>query len=108
MLTHHCHALECVVPTDPVELMCSRHWSMVPPALAAAVIDLYRPGQEIDKQPTGEYVIAAFRAIYAVAVTEGTATTAEADHMIDVISRRAGKLVRVLRRFAEPTTATAH
>ncbi len=52
-------------------LMCGRHWVMVPPELQTAVYREYRPGQEIDKKPTHDYLVAMWRAIFAVAQKEG-------------------------------------
>ncbi|MCW2690001.1 MAG: hypothetical protein JWR37_4891 [Mycobacterium sp.] len=47
--------------------MCPLHWSMVPPALRQAIKATYRPGQEIDKTPSAEYLSVATAAIAAVA-----------------------------------------
>lgn len=52
-------------------LMCSRHWFMVPMALRAAVWRTYRPGQCDDKRPSEAWHRAADDAIDAVARKEG-------------------------------------
>lgn len=50
--------------------MCGPHWRMVPRALQRDVWLHYRPGQEIDKNPTPAYLDAADAAIRAVAQRE--------------------------------------
>lgn len=50
--------------------MCLRHWRMVPVELQRAVWATYRPGQEVNKQPSREYLEAARAAINAVAAKE--------------------------------------
>jgi len=69
-MAHRCHANGCEVEVPPKILMCRRHWFMVPIALREAVWASYRPGQEIDKRPTAEYLDAADAAIAAVAGSE--------------------------------------
>jgi hypothetical protein len=44
---------------------------MVPPKLQTAVYREYRPGQETDHKPTHEYLVAMWRAVFAVAQKEG-------------------------------------
>jgi hypothetical protein len=78
-MSHHCHARGCPVPVAPKFLMCGRHWRRVPLHLQAAVWRHYRPGQEVDKQPTPAYLLAAEQAIMAVAVREGRYTQEWAD-----------------------------
>jgi hypothetical protein len=63
---HTCHAMGCDRYTPPRYLMCARHWAMVPANLQAQVNQLYRPGQEVDKQPSPGYLNAARAAIAAV------------------------------------------
>lgn len=70
-MAHLCHAVGCKVNVPPKMLMCLRHWRMVPKALQAQVWATYRPGQEIDKRPTQEYLTASNAAIDAVAKKEG-------------------------------------
>jgi len=50
--------------------MCKKHWYMVPKVLRDRVWDTYVPGQEIRKDPTSEYLVAANAAIEAVALRE--------------------------------------
>lgn len=55
-------------------LMCSHHWYMVPKSLQDAVWATYVAGQEVRKDPTREYLVAARNAINAVAEKEGKPT----------------------------------
>lgn len=68
---HTCHAIGCNLIVPPRMLMCLRHWRMVPKALQADVWATYRPGQEIDKQPSEAYRLAQRAAIDAVAQKGG-------------------------------------
>ena len=71
MAEHLCHAIGCTTPVDPAKLMCLRHWRKVPKHLAWAVYRNYRPGQEIDKNPSDAYLRVSQMAIDAVAKREG-------------------------------------
>jgi hypothetical protein len=51
--------------------MCARHWRMVPKHIQREIWATYRPGQEIDKRPSAEYMAAQRRAIDAVKDIEG-------------------------------------
>ena len=68
---HLCHARGCARPVPPRLLMCLRHWRMVPPEIQKLVWKHYRPGQEIDKCPSREYLAVMKRAIDSVAEQEG-------------------------------------
>jgi len=70
-VSHLCHAEACTAVVSPKRLMCPRHWRMVPRHLQSAVWANYRPGQEIDKNPSSDYLTAHLRAVNAVAVAEG-------------------------------------
>lgn len=63
---HRCHARRCDIAVPPSELMCIKHWRMVPEVLRDAIWATYRRGQEIDKNPSEAYLDAAFAAIEAV------------------------------------------
>jgi len=52
-------------------LMCLPHWRLVPADLQREVYRTYRKGQEVDKQPSAEYLVAQRAAIRAVAEKEG-------------------------------------
>jgi hypothetical protein len=69
-MRHLCHAENCRTEVPPSMLMCRKHWRMVPYKLQKAVWALYVPGQEIRKDPTGEYLEVAQEAIDAVAAKE--------------------------------------
>jgi len=63
---HRCHAIGCTVAVEPRIFMCRRHWRMVPRDVRKAIWANYRPGQEIDKRPTREYLRVAALAKQAV------------------------------------------
>ncbi|HLO87207.1 MAG TPA: hypothetical protein VK203_19675 [Nostocaceae cyanobacterium] len=63
---HLCHVPGCNVEVPPKLLMCKPHWNLVPPLLKAEVCRCYRPGQEITKTPTAEYLKASRQAINSV------------------------------------------
>jgi hypothetical protein len=67
---HLCHAENCTVEVPPRLLMCGKHWAMVPKPEQREVWRTYREGQEIRKDPSREYLLAARAAIRAVAQRE--------------------------------------
>lgn len=67
---HVCHALRCSMPVEPRLMMCKRHWEMVPKTLQQAVWEHYRQGQERDKQPSIQYLLAQRAALRYVATAE--------------------------------------
>jgi hypothetical protein len=67
---HLCHARGCGRAVPPRMLMCLAHWRLVPRPLQEAVWATYVPGQEVRKDPTGEYLAAARAAVDAVAARE--------------------------------------
>jgi hypothetical protein len=69
-IPHTCHARGCSVRVPPKLLMCARHWRMVPPQTKADIWAHYRPGQEVDKRVTKEYLFAMEMAINCVAAAE--------------------------------------
>lgn len=82
-MNHHCHAIGCPTPCPPEFLMCRPHWKMVPLPLQRDVWNHYRVGQCDDKNPSGEWMIAAERAIVAVAVREKRLTPAQAQERVE-------------------------
>lgn len=70
MPTHVCHATGCKTPVPPKMFMCKRHWYMVPKELRDRIWATYRPGQEVTKDPSMEYLNTAMEAIKAVAEKE--------------------------------------
>lgn len=67
---HYCHATNCTRQVQPRFLMCPKHWKMVPMALKDAVWEHYKKGQEITKDPSHAYLVAAQAAIDAVYARE--------------------------------------
>lgn len=64
--SHHCIMSNCAQEIPANRLMCRPHWKMVPQELQRAVWKHYRPGQEVDRNLSCDYMIAAKRAIEAV------------------------------------------
>lgn len=58
-MTHTCHWPGCEVAVPPKLWGCKRHWYALPARLRADILRHYRPGQEIDKRPSAEYVAVA-------------------------------------------------
>lgn len=58
-MTHTCHWPRCGKEIAPRLWGCSRHWFRLPFALRRRISGTYRPGQEIDKRPSPEYIEAA-------------------------------------------------
>jgi hypothetical protein len=69
-MNHACHAEGCEEEIPPRMHMCLRHWRMVPEIVRQLVWKHYRPGQEIDKQPSTEYLATIFVSISCVAFRE--------------------------------------
>jgi hypothetical protein len=61
-----CHAIGCDKPVAPKFLMCGAHWRRVPVDIQRRIWKHYRPGQEIDKRPTAEYLAVMKEAIESV------------------------------------------
>lgn len=70
-MSHTCHATGCGKPVAPKFLMCGKHWAMVPKPQQAEIWRHYRPGQEVDKRPSGAYLTVMKVAIDTVALAEG-------------------------------------
>lgn len=56
---HHCHWPDCTAKVPPAMWGCKRHWYALPLTLRRAIWRTYRPGQEIDKRPSAEYLAVA-------------------------------------------------
>ncbi|MGI9507139.1 MAG: hypothetical protein ACR2RE_29205 [Geminicoccaceae bacterium] len=63
MIEHTCHAIGCEKAVPPKMFMCKYHWFMLPKSLRNEIWKAYRPGQEIDKTPSEDYLMAAKEAI---------------------------------------------
>lgn len=59
MSAHTCHWPGCPVEVPPKRWGCRGHWFALPTILRARIWLAYRPGQEIDKKPSVEYLQAA-------------------------------------------------
>ncbi len=70
-MPHTCHAIGCETPVPPVMHMCKPHWRMVSALNKSRLLAAYRPGQENDKRPTGDYCRAAALTISEVARKDG-------------------------------------
>lgn len=58
-MAHTCHWPGCPVEVPPKLWGCRPHWYALPVGLRSAIWKAYRPGQEIDKNPSREYVAVA-------------------------------------------------
>ena len=56
---HTCHHPRCELEVPPRLLACRAHWFQLPRHLRQAIWDAYRPGQEVDKEPSDAYLEAA-------------------------------------------------
>ncbi len=56
---HACHWPGCSVQVPPAMWGCRAHWARVPRQLRRRLWNAYRPGQEVDLQPSSAYVDAA-------------------------------------------------
>lgn len=69
-MSHHCHADNCGKKIPPKLLFCLRHWGMLPKPFQNDIWRHYRPGQEVDKKPSREYMKAQTAARWVVAMLE--------------------------------------
>lgn len=53
---HTCHWPGCDARVPPKLWGCRLHWYSLPPHLRQKIWQAYRPGQEIDKRPSPEYI----------------------------------------------------
>lgn len=56
---HFCHWPGCRETVPPKLFACKPHWYSLPLLIRRAIFQAYRPGQEIDKKPSAEYIAAA-------------------------------------------------
>ena len=69
-MKHLCHAHGCRKAVPPKLLMCLKHWKMLPKNFQDDIWATYVPGQEIQKNPTKEYLKAQHRAVIMVLMKE--------------------------------------
>jgi hypothetical protein len=55
-VSHTCHWPGCTMPVSPAMWGCKTHWFRLPHRLRARIWATYRPGQEVDKKPSKEYI----------------------------------------------------
>ena len=58
-MAHTCHWPGCPVEVPPKMWGCKTHWFMLPKKLRDWIWATYRPGQEITKDPSEDYMDAA-------------------------------------------------
>lgn len=66
-MSHRCHAIGCEREVPPAMFACRTHWYTLPKWMRDAILREYRPGQEIDKNPSARYVAVASRAVAMMA-----------------------------------------
>jgi hypothetical protein len=59
-MSHKCHHPDCNEPVDPSKWGCKFHWAMVPKSMKKRLQSTYKPGQEITKKCSREYLDAAY------------------------------------------------
>lgn len=58
-MSHTCHWPGCAEEVPPKMWGCRTHWYRLPKTLRNRIWATYRPRQEIDKNPSGDYLKAA-------------------------------------------------
>jgi hypothetical protein len=58
-MPHHCHWPGCPAVVPPRLWGCREQWYRLPKTLRDRIWQTYRPGQEVDKRPSAEYVAVA-------------------------------------------------
>lgn len=56
---HTCHWPGCTRQVPPAMWGCKKHWFRLPLKIRTRIWRTYRPGQEVDMQPSPEYIEAA-------------------------------------------------
>lgn len=56
---HTCHWPGCTEQVPPKLWGCKKHWFMLPADIRREIWRTYRPGQELQKDPSREYIAAA-------------------------------------------------
>jgi hypothetical protein len=57
--THHCHWPGCTEQVPPAKWGCREHWYRLPIGIRNKIWGAFRPGQEIDGNPSLAYIRAA-------------------------------------------------
>lgn len=58
-MKHTCHWPSCTREVPPAMWGCREHWFKLPKPLRDSIWKEYRPGQEIDKRPSDQYLAVA-------------------------------------------------
>lgn len=58
-MSHTCHWPGCNKEVPPAMWGCKPHWFALPKYLRDKIWATYRKGQEVDKIPSAEYIVAA-------------------------------------------------
>lgn len=53
---HHCHWPSCNRVCAPAMWGCTQHWYMLPKTIRDRIWRTFRPGQEVSKTPSAEYI----------------------------------------------------
>lgn len=56
---HHCHWPGCGRKVPPAQWGCRQHWYKLPQRLRNKIWRAFRPGQEVSKTPSAEYLAVA-------------------------------------------------
>jgi hypothetical protein len=56
---HHCHWTGCQKKVPPAVWGCKQHWYRLPLHLRRKIWRAYKPGQEVTKTPSAEYLAVA-------------------------------------------------
>lgn len=95
MTEHTCHWPGCSTAVPPRMWGCQPHWYRLPKALRDRIWQTYRPGQEISKTPSADYIAAARE------VQEWIAGQQPATHQVELRPRQVGRTDEARRQECE-------
>lgn len=93
-MNHTCHADNCKRSVPPKMFMCLPHWNMVPKFAQNDIWKTYRRGQEIDKNPSSQYIKATQVARMFVAMREKGFSESEIIECLINMKTKAEKLAQ--------------
>lgn len=76
---HRCHWPGCNVEVPPSLWGCKPHWKLLPQRIRSAILKAYRPGQEVTKDPSRDYIAAAAEARAWIKTWEPIVFSADCD-----------------------------
>ena len=79
---HHCHWPDCDKSVPPAMWGCRQHWFKLPPRLRSRIWATYRPGQEVTKTPSREYMVIA-QEVQEWIAAQGTSGSAQDAKRLD-------------------------